>query len=147
MTNFFPEDVREAAAKMGGDWIDANEFEGEGLTLKCVSVTKIVGNNPKYAADEKNYLYKKGVLAIGEQFHYIFQNAEGVEQKFDSASAPLFIAFQTAEIEAGDWVAITREGKATNTRYIVLKTVQPAPVAKNKVEYPTEGNNPDKVPF
>jgi len=119
--DLWPADVQEAASKMGGNWLKASDFEGEGMTLTIKSVEKIKSGNPKYGTVETDYLYKKEVLELGETFHFIFENKEGEEKMFDSKSAPLFIAMQQAQIEAGDTIHIKREGVTDKTRYYVTK--------------------------
>lgn len=118
--SIFPDDVREAADKMGGEFIKAAEFE-DGLVLQFSKpVEKIVSRNPKYGADEKNYLVKQEILAIGETFHYEFLTPEGDKRSHDSNSPALFIGLkQVEELGVGDWLKITRTGKTDQTRYTV----------------------------
>ena len=122
--DIFPSDVREAADKVGNEWIKGADFDGEGLTLQVEkALEKVQSNNPKYGAQETDYLVKNEILEKGETFRYTFKTAEGVERKFDSKSAPFFLAFKNCEeLGVGDWVKITRTGQTTETRYEVVKT-------------------------
>lgn len=119
--SIWPPEVEEAASKVGGKWIKAGEFEGEGLTLTIKRVEKVRANNPKYGAEEKDYLVKNEILEVGETFKYIFEDAEGNEREHDSASTPMYIGFKQAEIEAGDLIKVKREGDRDKTRYYVQK--------------------------
>lgn len=119
--DLWPSDVRDAAAKMGGNWLKAEMFEGEGMVLTIKSVEKVKSTNPKYGAVATDYLYKNEVLELGETFHFIFVDSEGKEKMIDSKSSPLFIAMQQAQIEAGDTIHIKREGESEKTRYYVSK--------------------------
>lgn len=136
--SIWPPEVEEAASKVGGKWIKASEFEGKGLTLTIVRVEKVKANNPKYGAEEKDYLVKNEILEVGETFKYVFQDEAGEEREHDSASTPMFIGFKQADIEAGDTVTIRREGKADKTRYFVEKV---------KSDDVKEGADPDAIPF
>lgn len=136
--DLWPADVQEAASKMGGAWLKASDFEGEGMALTIKSVEKIKSSNPKYGTVETDYLFKKEVLEIGETFHFVFETAEGEEKTFDSKSAPLFIAIQQAQIKAGDTITIKREGVTDKTRYYVSK-LDNSPKDKTP--------NPDDIPF
>lgn len=145
MTNFIPDDVKEAANKMGSDWIKGEEFDGEGLTLQVVQqLEKVRSNNPKYGAQETDFLVKNDILEVGESFRFVFKTADGTERKFDTKSSPFFIAFKQCEdLGVDDWVKITRTGKTTETRYIAEKV--DAPVSQEK---PVEEEiDPSKIPF
>lgn len=143
--DIFPDDVREAADKVGGDWIKASEFEGEGLMLQFSKpMDKIKASNPKYGAEEDDYLVKQEILEIGETFRYHFKTAEGQDKKIDSASTPFFIGVKQCEdLGVGDWVKITRTGKTDKTRYTVEKV---APLSPRKKDYPN-GPDPKDTPF
>lgn len=150
MASPFDADVVEAAKKLGGNWIKAEMFEGEGLTLKINKVEKVTSRNPKYGAVAADYLVKNEILDVGETFHFIFEDASGEEKMLDSKSAPLFIGMQSAQVEAGDWVKITRTGKTDETRYEVVKVEAPEPTkkapttkeTKDNVESPWDGEQP-----
>lgn len=150
--DLFPEDIREAANKMGSDWIKGEEFDGEGLVLQLQKkMEKIKSNNPKYGATEKDFLVKNEILEIGELLRFFFVTSDGQERKFDTKSSPFFIGFkQCEETGVGDWVKISRSGKGDKTRYVVEKWEKPDPLVKPKKakqpEYPDEVN-PDDVPF
>lgn len=120
----FSNEVAEALSKTGGKFIKAAEFE-KGLTLQIVKVEKIKAMNQKYGAEEKDYLVKEEILGVGETFKYVFKDAEGNEREHDSASAPMCIGFQQAQVEPGDWVKITRTGKTDETRYSIEKVEAP----------------------
>lgn len=146
----FPKEVDEAADKMGGMWIKATEFEGEGLKLRCKGVEKVVANNPKYGATKEESLVRKEILAEGETFRYLFTDESGEDRQIDSKSMPMFIGFKQVDIEEGDWVNVVRTGKLDETRYVVTP-IEPVEVKeKEKVDYPTnesEGINPEDSPF
>lgn len=124
--SIFPDDVREASDKMGGEFIKAQEFE-DGLILQVTKpMEKIMSRNPKYGATKENYLVKQEILEIGQTFHYEFVNAEGEKRSHDSNSPAMFIGFkQCEELGVGDWVRITRTGKTDQTRYTVEKVEAP----------------------
>ena len=138
--DFMPSDIREAADKMGNDFIKAVEFEGEGLILQVSQpMTKIRSNNPQYGAQDGDFLVKQEVLEVGDTFQYIFTDAGGNERKFDSKSAPFFLGFKSVdELKVGDWVKITRTGKTTETRYTIERAEKPTVQA----EYPTSADEP-----
>lgn len=147
MCALFDKETQEAASKMGGNFIKAAEFEGEGLTLQCVSVEKIKSNNPKFGANEKDALYKQEILTEGETFKYTFKTPQGNERVLESKSMAAFIAFNGAELEPGDWVHVSKTGKMDDTRYEVKKVEQPEVGHRGQnFAYP-EGPNPDDVPF
>jgi len=98
--------------------------------------------NPKYGAEEKDYLVKNEILEAGETFKYVFKDAEGNEREHDSASAPMCIGFQQAQVEPGDWVKITRTGKTDETRYSIEKVEAPA-----KKEYNPDDLIGENAPF
>lgn len=134
MSNIFPDDVKEAADKIGGDWIKAGEFEGNGLVLKIAKpMEKVRATNPKYGAQEADYLVKNELLEVGETFRFTFETADGSERKIDTKSTPFFIAFKQCadkEVGVGDWVLIQRTGKTDETRYTVEKVDEPTLTAK-----------------
>lgn len=152
--SIFPKDVEEAANKMGGEWISALEFE-QGLTLKISKpMEKVKSFNPKYGAEEKDYLVKKEILDIGETFRYHFITPEGEERKIDSKSSPMFIGFRSVEeLGIGDWIHVKRTGKTDQTRFTVEKVDAPSiipDVAKPPMkagDYPKEELNSEDIPF
>src|SRR3990167_9249004 len=135
MTNIFPDDVREAADKIGGDWLKGADFEG-GLTLQVTKpMERIKSNNSQYGATDVDFLVKNEILEEGETFRYTFRTSDGSEKKFDSKSAPFFLGFkQCEELGVGDWISVTRTGKTDKTRYSVVKV--DAPELTPKMEYP-----------
>lgn len=137
---FFDDEVMEAAEKLGGDWVKAEEFDGDGLILQAVKVERMKATNPKYGAQEADAIVKREILAEGETFKYYFKTTSGDDRKLDSKSFPLFIAFKEAETEPGDWVKIQRTGKASETRYTVTKVEKPVEPAQQEI-------NPDDIPF
>lgn len=156
MTSIFPDDVRDAADKMGGEWIKPSEFES-GLTLQFSKpLEKVVARNPKYGGQETDYLVKNDILEKGETFEFTFLSEDGTERKLHSKSAPFFIAFkQVEELGVGDWVTITRTGKTDETRYTVEKIehgevkAKPAPKAPTKPKYDSDAADEmtGSVPF
>lgn len=146
MTNFMPDDVKEASDKIGGDWIKASEFEG-GLVLQVAKpMEKVRAGNPKYGAQEADWLVKNEILEVGETFRFTFNSTEGLERKIDTKSTPFFIAFKNCEeLGIDDWIQITRTGKTDETRYTVEKVDQPVLSAKKSTAYPE--NTEEKPPF
>ena len=142
----FPADVEEALNNAGGAWIKGVEFEG-GLVLQVMKVEKVRPNNPKYGAEEKNYLVKEEILEEGETFRYHFRDTEGNERQHDSSSAPMCIGFQQANVEPEDWVMITRTGKTDKTRYTVEKVTAPESGKTTPRSAEKENLDPDAVPF
>lgn len=156
MVDIFPPDTREAVDKLSGDFIKAEEFEGEGLIIQFAKpLEKVVSKNPKYGADEKDFLLKNHILQLGQTFRYTFNTPDGRERKIDSKSSPLFLGFKMVEeLGVGDWVHVKRTGKVSNTRYFIEKVEAPTnvtPVSQRNddkpIDYPTEDINPDDVPF
>lgn len=140
MSDIFPPDVAEASEKLASNWLKAGEFEA-GLTLQLVKPLEKIKS--QYGADEKNYLVQNNILEEGETFRYTFADAEGVEKKIDSDSAPLFIGFkQVEEAGVGDWFLIIRTGKTDKTRYSVEKVEAPVSHAKTDEEI-----DPEAIPF
>lgn len=140
MTNIFPEDVNEAAKSLGSNWISAAEFEAGPVLQIAKPMEKLKASNPKYGAEEKNYLVTKEILAVGETFRYHFKTPEGEEKQIDSTSAPMFIGMRSVEeLGVGDWVKITRTGKTSETRFTVEKVEEQVSHAKEDLS--------DTVPF
>lgn len=137
MTNFMPDDVKEASSKVGGDWLKGQDFDGAGLVLKVAKPMEKIKS--QYGAEEKDWLVTSEILAVGESFRYTFEDAEGKERKIDSSSTPFFIGFkQCEELGVGDWVSIVRSGKTDKTRYTVEKV--DAPVLQRKDITDTAGS-------
>jgi hypothetical protein len=145
MSSIWPADVEDAAKKLGGNWVKAEMFEGEGLTLRINKVEKVAARNPKYGATETDYLVKNEILEVGETFHFVFEDESGQEKMLDSKSAPLFIGMQSAQVEAGDWVKIQRTGKTDETRYTVEKVEAPESGKNNPQGNESKGLNPDAI--
>lgn len=131
--SIFPKDVEEKSGSIGGKFIKAAEFEG-GMVVQAVKVEVVKSANPQYGADEDNYFVEADILKVGETFEYTFKTSEGEERVLNSTSRPFFIGFKQSEIEPGDWVRITRTGKAKQTRFTVEKVEEPE-VSPRK-EYP-----------
>ncbi len=125
--DIFPEDVREAAEKLGGDWISSKEFDA-GLTLQVAKPFEKVQN--RYGAEEDDFLVERGILSVGEVFLYTFRDEKDAERKITSKSAPLFLAFKQSDVQVDDWVKITRTGKTDKTRYTVEKAEKPLPTVQ-----------------
>lgn len=151
MTSIFPDDVKEAADKLGGNWIKATEFEGAGLVLQMFKpLEKLKSNNPKYGAQEKDFLVKREILETGETFRYTFLTPDGRERQIDSASGPMFIGFkQCEELGVGDWIKITREGERSETRFTVTKVEKPEITQPEvtKTPYPKDDIDVNDIPF
>lgn len=144
----FPEDVREAAEKIGGDWIKGSEFEGEGLVLQVAKpMEKITSTNALYGATEDDFLVENNILTVGQSLRFTFTTPEGKERKIDTKSSPFFIGFKQCEdLGVGDWVRITRTGKTDKTRYTVEKVSAPV-VAPKPVAEPEVDIDPKDIPF
>lgn len=155
--DIFPSNVREAADKLGSNWIKGEEFEGDGLVLQLSKPMEVVkSNNPQYGAQEADFLVKNEILNVGETLRFTFATKEGTERQIDTKSAPFFIGIkQVEELGVGDWVHITRTGKTNETRYTVEKI--DAPVALGNPEslvtkrddmgYPEEEIDPKSIPL
>ncbi len=88
---------------------------------------KMKSTNPKYGAQETDFLVKEEILEEGETFRYIFKTTDGKERKLDTKSAPFFLGIkQCEELGVNDWVKITRTGKTDETRYEVVKVDAPS---------------------
>lgn len=133
--DIFPQDVRDAAEKIGGDWLKGADFDGTGVVLQFArTMEKMRSNNPQYGATEEDFLVKNDLLDEGETFRYTFATADGSEKKYDSKSAPFFLGIKQCEdLGVGDWVRITRTGKTDKTRYTVEKVDAPE-VSQIKVQ-------------
>jgi hypothetical protein len=125
MSDFIPQDVKDASDKLTSNWLKGSSFEGEGLVLQVAKPMEKVPS--KYGAEEDDYLVENNILEKGQSFRYTFNDAEGRERKIDSCSTPFFIGFkQVEELGVGDWVKIVRTGKTDKTRYTVTKVDAPA---------------------
>lgn len=146
--DFFPEDVKDAADKMGSDYLKGAEFEA-GLTLQTSkALEKIISNNPKYGAVEDDFLVKNEILEVGQSLRFTFKDVDGKERKFDTKSAPFFIGFkQVEELGVGDWVHIKREGKTDKTRYTITKVEAPVKGDSAKTYDSSEDFDSTSVPF
>ena len=137
MNSIFPDEVNEAAGSMGGGFVKAAEFEGNGLTVQLAEKMEVIAaSNPKYGATEIDYLVKKGILEVGQTLRFVFKDNLGHERKFDTKSAPFFIALnQVQGLTVGDWVNITRTGSLDKTRYSAMRSTTPK-LVRNGIEYP-----------
>lgn len=115
--SIFPEEVKNALNAMSKESIRAAEFENV-LTLQFLSVEK---KKSQYGAQEDSSIVERGILDEGETFQYTFKDREGDTRKFYSHSFPFLIAMDKAELGEGDWVKITRTGKAKDTKYDIEK--------------------------
>lgn len=142
--DIFPDEVREAANQIGGEFIKGAEFDGDGLVLQVSkAMEKIKASNPKYGAEEKDFLVKQEILEVGETFRFYFKTPEGDERKIDTKSSPFFIGFkQCEELGVGDWIRVTRTGKTDKTRYTVEKVDAPEVSTS-----PEEDIDPKDIPF
>lgn len=149
MEDIFPPDVRDAADKLGGDWIKAEEFEDEGLVLQFAKpMEKVTSKNPQYGATEDDFLVKNNILVEGQTFRYTFNQADGKQRQIDSKSSPLFLGFKMCEeLGVGDWVHVKRTGKASNTRYAVVKVDAPANITPVTPKAAIEEDLSGEVPF
>ena len=137
--SIFSKEVAEAAGKVGGDWIKAAEFEAPGLVLQVDAPSEIV-KSMHYGAVETDWLVRQEIIHEGESMRYFFKDASGNQRKHDSKSAPFFLAFKQVDgLEVGDWVKVSRTGKADKTRYTVEKTDAPKKV--------TSEITADDIPF
>ena len=140
----FSKEVQEKIRVMGGTWIKAGEFEGNGLKLQIKSVEKAAS---QYGAADDSKMVELGILEEGELFRYTFLSEEGVERKLDSASMPFFIGMNQANVDAEDWVQITREGKGDKTRYFVEKIEPPKQTPKLKAKPTYDPKDVEGIPF
>lgn len=124
----FDQDTMDAADKMNKAKLKAAEFEGKGLTLKIKSSEKV---KSQYGAEADASIVEKGILEEGEQFRFVFEDAEGDSRFFYTTSMPFFIGMQQAELNFDDWLHIRREGVKEKTRYYVEVVNAHAVSAKN----------------
>jgi len=101
---------------MTNQYLKGTDFENEGITLTFKGVEKV---KARFGASEDSKLVEKGILEEGEAFKYSFEDADGNERIFESHSMPFAVAMNTAEVNEGDKVHISRTGKTTETRYAV----------------------------
>ena len=144
MSKFIPENISESAKSMGGSFLKAADFEGDGLVLQCEGMEKVKSNNPKFGANDQDTLYKQEILDIGDTFRYSFKTQEGENKTLESKSTAVFIAFNEANLENGEWVRISKTGKMDETRYNIERVDAP----KTKYPQPEDvGVDLDKPPF
>lgn len=137
-----PQEVKEAAdtaaESVGGRFIKAEEFEGDGVVLRVKGFDKIVSKNPKFGAGDKDALFTQNILEKGETFRYTFEtgetNADGFpeQREYESKSLALFIGFKGCDPSEGDWVRISKKGKMEETRYDVKMVDEPEADVKKK---------------
>lgn len=129
-----PPEVKQAVENAAGNnkFIGADEFEGDGLTLRVKSFEKFRPKNKKFGVNDEDALYTQKILDEGESFRYVFEtvltdedqsdpNAFPVERVVESKSLAIFIAFSKLDPEKGDVIRIWKEGKMENTRYYCEK--------------------------
>ena len=102
----------------GGDgrFLKAAEFENA-MRLTVEGFEKIKADNADFGANDKDFLFTSGRLALGETFRYMFKNEAGEEKVLDSKSATFFISFSKCNPEVGDMIEITKSGTGRNTKY------------------------------
>lgn len=146
----FDQETMEKANSIGGAWIKAPEFDGDGLILQIKSVEKI---KSQYGAKAEESIVEREILEEGEAFRFIFEDNTSTQRKHDSTSFPLFIAMQSSEFNVGDWLHIKREGKTDKTRYTAEKVDAPeistfSTTTKDSFEYPEDDSeDPSNIPF
>jgi len=113
--SLIPQDI----AKHSSPFLKGEDFEGEGQILIIKGFSIIKANNEEYGANEENSLFKQGKLKLGETMKYDFENEDGEEKTFESASPGFFIAFNKLAPEGGEKIRVYREGKAAKTRYFM----------------------------
>ena len=92
-----------------------DEILKEKLQLMTAEIVK--ANNPKFGANEKDSLLKKGILKEGETFRYTFNNAKGEEKFYETKSTAFYVGVRQANLQGGEWVKASRTGKMEETRY------------------------------
>lgn len=142
--SIFDKETEKKVENMNKVWIKSSEFDGNGLVLRVDSVSKVSGD---YGASAESSIVKRGILEEGQSFRYVFTDPEGVERKHDSASFPLFIGMEYADVSIGDWVHIKRGGKGEETKYAVVLTEKPKPIKKAPKKDDEEGLDSSKIPF
>src|SRR3990167_6511025 len=85
--------------------------------LQILGVEVIKANNPKFGANEKDGLLKKGLLVEGETFKYNFMTEEGEEKHYDTKSVAFYVGVKQAQLKGGEWIKTSRTGKMEETRY------------------------------
>lgn len=112
-----PSDIKGSS---GGNFLKAQDFEIEGgLKLKVIGFEKVRAGNVDYGANEGDFLYTSGRLALGETFRYTFELESGEPAIYDSKSATFFISFSQANPEAGQHIIIEKSGTGRNTKYAI----------------------------
>ena len=139
--SIFGKEVDAAAEKINKAKLKAKEFEGKGLTLQFISVERI---KSQYGAEADASIVEKGILDEGEQFLFVFKDAEGDNRLHYSTSVPFFFAMQKVEINQNDWLHIRREGVKDKTRYFIDKVEEPE-ISQAKVS--SEEVDPNNIPF
>lgn len=139
--SIFDKETQDKANNMGGNFIKATEFEGEGLNLRIDTVEKV---SSQYGGKAEDSIVEHGVLEEGQSFRYTFTDKTDSQRKHDSASMPMFIGFHQADVNLGDFLNVKREGKVDKTRYHVTK-IEPFEI--KAFEYPEETVDPKNIPF
>jgi hypothetical protein len=91
----------------------------EPKVLQVEGFEKFSPSEPKFGADDKHALVKKGTLKIGELFRYSFKDEFGDIMKFDSHSTRLYYAFTNVNPDKGQSVKIWKEGEGMKTMWFV----------------------------
>lgn len=109
--------------KNDSPFLKGEDFD-KGIAVEVKGFSTIVAKDPKYGAEEKDWLFTSGKLKKGETFQYLFTTIPvdsidiATDKKYESKSAPFFIAFSKVDPEVGDKIWIKRSGKGTKTTYL-----------------------------
>ncbi len=116
-----PQSVKEKVKN--SPYLKAKDFE-EGLNLEVVAFEIVNAKDPKFGADEKNYLVGNGTLQVGQTIRYTFKtivdpkSMDFPEDKtFESSSVVFFISFSQIDPSSGEKISIKKSGQGRTTKY------------------------------
>lgn len=117
--SIFSDDIlqRDTTNPMGEYLKSADLLKGVWSVEK---VEIVQSKNSRYGAQEKDALYKSGLLQLGEQLVYTMKDEQGNVRTYCSTGAALFIAVKRANIEPGKRVRFSKVGQGDSTRYEVI---------------------------
>lgn len=120
-----PKEVKEKVKD--SPYIKAKDFEA-GLDLEVVGFEIINAKDPKYGANEDNYLVDNKTLEVGQTIRYTFKTivdekkdpfAFPEDKTFESSSVVFFISFSQIDPSSGEKIRIKKSGQGRTTKYVM----------------------------
>ena len=98
---------------VSGDFFKAEDFTETPTVLRITRAPEYdTVNDPKFGNDE------------GKAYFYHFEDEQGNEKTWQSTSKRMAKAFNDAQVDVGDYIAISRTGEGYDTQYAVEKVDQ-----------------------